>query len=366
MFRKNYLIGFLTIALLLMGSVAAFAQTTAPIRGKVELKKADGKAEGVAGALIEIYRIDVKTTFPSSKTDKKGFFNFAGVPVGANFVLVVSGPNLKAVIQGGIKAGMENVLIPVEAGEGNTYTKDEVYQAIATPGGSTTQTTEMSADQKKAKEEYDKQVAEITNKNEKAKKAIEVVTAAVKEGGAAYDAKNYDLAIAKFEEGYNVDPDFAGTAPVMLNNKSLALLGRATDNYNKSVKADDATKASLKESAKNDLLAVVTASQRSLDILKTATTTDPNVQKNYESNKFLALVNRKAAYRLLSQTGLDREKGKEAAIAFQEYIAVETDPAKKLKAQADLAAALQDSGEYQLAVAEYKKVLESDPNNIDA
>ena len=71
MFRKNYFISFLTIALLLMGSVAAFAQN-ASFRGKVELTKKDGTKVPVAGALVEVYRIDVKTNLPSSKTDKKG------------------------------------------------------------------------------------------------------------------------------------------------------------------------------------------------------------------------------------------------------------------------------------------------------
>jgi tetratricopeptide (TPR) repeat protein len=366
MFRKTYLIGFLTIALFLVGSVAAFAQTTAPVRGKVEIKKADNTSEGVAGVLVEVYKVDSKSSFPSAKTDKKGYFSFAGLPSGANLVLVLSAPNIAPVIQGGIKAGMESILIPVEAGDGKRFTQEEVYQALATPNSTTTQSTEMTADQKKAKEEYDKQVADITNKNQKAQKANEVVNAAVKEGGAAYDAKNYDLAIAKFDEGYKVDPDFAGTAPVMLNNKGLSLLGRATDNYNKSVKADNAAKASLKESAKNDLLEVVVASDRTLEILKTATTTDPNAQKNYEANKFLALVNRKAAYRLMSQTGLDREKGKQALVAFQEYIAAEPDAAKKSKAQLDLALTLQDSNEFELAITEFQKILEADPGNVDA
>jgi tetratricopeptide (TPR) repeat protein len=224
----------------------------------------------------------------------------------------------------------------------------------------------MTAEQKKAKEEYDKKVAETKARNEKALKANEIVNASLKEGGAAYDAKNYDLAIAKFDEGYKIDPDFAGSAPVLLNNKGLALLGRATDSYNKSVKADDATRASLKESAKNDLLEAVASSERSLEILKTATTTDPNIQKNYDVNKFLALTNRKTAYRLMAQTGVERNKGKEALLAFQEYIAAEPDAARKSKAQLDLALTLQDSNEFELAITEFQKILETDPNNVDA
>jgi len=365
MFRKNYLTIFLTIALFLIGGLAVSAQN-APIRGKVELKKADGKTEPLADALVEVYRVDIKSTFPSAKTDKKGFFNFVALPLGANYVLVISAPNTTPVIQGGIKAGMENVLILVDPGDGKRYTEEEVRAGLANQGGNN-QVGEMTADQKKQQEEYNKKVAEVTEKNKKIEASTQIINAAVKEGGVAYDSKNYDLAIAKFDEGYKADPDFAGTAPVMLNNKALALIGRGSDSYNKSVKAtDDASKAALKQSAKNDFIEVLTATDKALEILKAATSTEPNVQKNYETNKFLALTNRKNAYRLLAQTGLDREKGKEALVAFQEYLAVETDPAKKSKAQLDLALTLQDSNEFNSAVTEFQKILETDPNNVDA
>lgn len=369
MFRRNYLTVFLTIALFSIGGISTFAQN-APVRGKVELKKADGTSEAVVGALVEVYRIDVKAGFPSAKTDKKGFFNFAGLPLGAQFAVVISAPGIKPVIQGGIKAGMESVLIPVEAGDGKKYSEEEVRAALANPGGGggggNTQKAESNAELKKQKEEYDKKVAEVTNKNEKIKKATDVVNASLKEGGAAYDAKNYDLAITKFDEGYNADPTFEGTAPVMLNNKSLALMSRATEIYNKSVKADEASRPALREAAKKDFAEIVASSDKALELLKTATSTDANVQKGYEANKFLALTNRKNAYRLMSQTGVDREKGKVALVAFQEYMAVETDPAKKAKAQLDLASTLQDSNEFELAITEFQKILETDPNNVDA
>ena len=367
MFRRNYLTVFLTITLLLIGGISIFAQN-APVRGKVELTKADGTKEGVVGALVEVYRIDVKASSSPAKSDKKGFFSFAGLPLGAQFALVISAPGIKPLIQGGIKAGMESVLIPVEPGDGKKYTEEEVRAALATSGGGgQTQTTELTAEQKKKKAEYDKQVAEVTGKNEKIKKATDVVNASLKEGGAAYEAKNYDLAITKFDEGFNADPTFEGTAPVMLNNKSLALMSRATETYNKSVKADEASRPALREAAKKDFAEVVIASDKALELLKTApAATEPAVQKGYEANKFLALTNRKNAYRLMSQTGVDREKGKVALVAFQEYMAVETDPAKKAKAQLDLASTLQDSNEFELAIIEFQKILETDPNNVDA
>jgi tetratricopeptide (TPR) repeat protein len=365
MFRKNYLISFLTIALFLIGSVAAFGQT-APVRGRVEMKGADGKMTPIQGALVEVYRVDIKSKFPSDTTDKKGAFNFAGLPLGAVFVLSISGPGIGPEIIPNVKAGAENVVINVLAGDGKKWTEEEVRQALANPANSTTQTAELTAEQKKQKEEYDKKVADITNKNKKIDDANKIVNASVKEGGAAFDAKNYDLAIAKFDEGYKADPDFAGTAPVLLNNKSLALISRGTDNYNKSVKADDASKAGLKDAAKKDFQEAAVSSERALEILKAATASDPAVQKNYDANKFTALTNRKTAYRLMSQTGVDREKGKEALVAFQEYIAVEPDAAKKSKAELDLALTLQDSNEFELAVTEFEKILAADPNNVDA
>src|SRR5476651_644576 len=84
-------------AFLLVGYVTSFGQT-APVNGTVELKKADGSREPVAGALIEVYRIDIKSGFPAAKTDKKGIFAFAGMPFGGTFAFAVSAPNCSPLI----------------------------------------------------------------------------------------------------------------------------------------------------------------------------------------------------------------------------------------------------------------------------
>ena len=52
--------------------------------------------------------------------------------------------------------------------------------------------------------------------------------------------------------------------------------------------------------------------------------------------------------------------------AFQEYIAAETDPAKKSKAQYDLAKMLLDSGAGDKAFVEYQKILAEKPDDPDA
>lgn len=367
MFRKNYFTSLLTIALFLIAAAAVSAQT-APLSGRVEVKGADGKQTPVAGATVEVYRVDINAKPLNATTDKKGNFRFAGVPIGATFAFSVSGPGITPQIIPNIKAGMENLLVDVQPGDGKRWSEAEVRQALANMANpQQQQSSETTAEQKKAQEEYEKKVAEVTAKNKKIEETNKIVNASLQEGGKAFESENYDLAIAKFEEGYQADTEFAGTAPVLLNNKALALLKRGTDTYNKAVKAtDEATKTAGREAAKKDFTDVITASDRVLTILKTATATDPNVQKNYDANKYLALTNRKSAYRLMTQTGVDRNRGKEALAAFEEYMAVETDPAKKAKAQLDLALTLQDSNEFELAVAEFEKILAADPNNVDA
>ncbi|MEG7679934.1 hypothetical protein U2083_14350, partial [Listeria monocytogenes] len=61
--------------------------------------------------------------------------------------------------------------------------------------------------------------AEITAKNEKAAKNYDAVNQLLKEGADAVNAKNYDVAIAKYDEGIAIEPNFVGSTTVLLNNR---------------------------------------------------------------------------------------------------------------------------------------------------
>lgn len=368
--RKKYFISLMAVALFFLSSLTVFGQVT---RGKIVLKKADGTTVPVVGAVIDIYRVDAKGKLPSGKTDKKGEFAFVGLTYGQTYAFAVSAPNISPAAFSNIKAGQEGITISVNEGDGKRFTEDEARQVInapktntATPTSAVAPTEDNSPEAKKAQEEYQKQVSETTAKNERTKATIDIVNRALKEGKEAFDAGNFDLAITKFNEGINADPDFAGTAPVMLNNKALALLKRATNNYNQSVKADPAAKATAMESVKKDLFEAVSASDKSFQILKAATTTDANVQKGYAAQRYVALSNLVEAYRLLFQTRADQTKGKEALAAIEAYSTVETDAAKKLKAQMVIADALRLSGDSTDALPIYRKILETSPDNADA
>ncbi|HEX8287820.1 MAG TPA: tetratricopeptide repeat protein [Pyrinomonadaceae bacterium] len=383
MFRKNYFTFLLATALFLTSGLAVLAQT-APIRGKVELVKADGTREPVAGAVVEPFRTDAKGKAPSAKTNKKGEFSFAGLQLGQTFALSISAPNIKPALQQNVKAGMENILITVTEGDGKRWSEEEIRQALAAPasnntsGGAATAATqgasgngnqkvELTEEQKKEQAEYESKVKEVTAKNEKIQKNTAVIQAALKEGNDAFNSKNYDAAIAKYSEGINAEPDFVGSAPILLNNKGAALKIRAVDVYNQAVKSSDqAAKAASLARVKQDLQDAVASYSRSWTILKTAQAADISNPANHEAAKLQALTGLTDSYRLLAVTKSDTTKGAEAEVAFSDYFAVETDAAKKAKAQIVLGDILRDSGESEKALAAYQTVLQGSPNNPDA
>ncbi len=371
MFRKNYFTFLLAVVLFLVGGVSVFAQN-APVGGRVELKKADGTTEPVAGALVEVFRTDIKAKLPAAKTDKKGNFAFAGLPLGATFVFSISGSNISPEIFPNIKAGAQNLVITVNQGEGKRWTEEEVRQALVKPSasGATTSETpkaETTAEQKKAKEEYDRKVTEITEKNKKIENAIVVIQKSLEEGKTAFEAKNYDLAITKFDEGINADPDFAGSAPVLLNFKGVALKDRGYLSYAQGAKSTDAAlKKQMLESAKKDWTMAVEAYNSGLKILKGATAADATEQKNYDTSKFNILINLLEVHRLLSKSGVDTSKSAEAKSAFDEYLTIETDAAKKAKAQITLGDILREGNDSDNAIITYKAALVTSPDNPDA
>jgi tetratricopeptide (TPR) repeat protein len=362
MYRKNFIVSlFVIAAFLTASSLVAFAQTTAPIRGRVQLKKADNTIVPVEGAEVTAYRTDIsKGKLPSAKTDKKGHFSFAGVPYAQTFVIVATAPNIRAGYFPNVKANMENIVIEVEEGDGKVPTEEEIRAALA----SVTTTGELTPEEKKKQEDLAKKNAEIQAKNERIKNANEIINRAIAEGKKAYDASDWDTAIAKFDEGYKADPEFAGTAPVFLNNKADALRQRAISNYKKSV-SDAANKATHLEAAKRDFLESITASQRAVEILKNATGTEANVQKGYETNRMVAYSIMNDSYRLMIETRIDEGKAAEAAQVVDAYVALEPDAAKKAKAQIQMADALRKIGKSDEAIPLYRKALESAPDNPD-
>ncbi|MEP6849549.1 MAG: hypothetical protein ABI999_11885 [Acidobacteriota bacterium] len=347
-------------------ALISFGQT-GPVNGSVKIKKQDGTLVPAAGVTVDAYRTDIdKGKMPSAKTNKKGEFSFVGFILGQQYALVISGPGISPDLRPNIKAGMENISFEVSEGGGKTWTEEEVRAALKTPSTNTSsgQTpAKLTEEQKKQQAEYDKAVA-AKNKAENSNK---VVNAAFQEGDKLYKAKDYNGAIAKFDEGINADPDFEGSAPILLNYKAVALKDRGFDSYKQSVSAEADAKAALMEKAKADFGDAITAVNRGLTILKDHPAgADAAAQKTSETAKHNLLANYVEIFRLMVKTRADVSKAKEAGPGFADYVAIETDPVKKLNARLTLGDIMQEAGETQAALDAYLAVLQDSPDNVDA
>jgi len=152
-----------------------------------------------------------------------------------------------------------------------------------------------------------------------------------------------------------------------LTNKTLALKARGVDKYNAAIQTKDKeAQTSGLESAKADFKAAADAANKAADLLKKVpAATDPEEQKQQTVNRYATMSARAEAMRLFV-TKADASQADAGIAAFQDYIAVETDPAKKSKAQLDMAQMLLDAGDGDKAYAEYKKILAEKPDDPDA
>ncbi|MEO6333562.1 MAG: carboxypeptidase-like regulatory domain-containing protein [Pyrinomonadaceae bacterium] len=367
MFRKNYLGAFLPAVVLFVACSSAFAQNVAPVRGIVKLQKADGTLVPVVDAVVEAYRTDIeKGKMQPAKTNKRGEFSFVGFPLGQRYVLAVSGPGVGPRIQPEVKGGMENISFVVNEGDGHQLTEAEVRTAVKATAD-VPASGEMTEAQKKERAELERKNAEITVSNKKAEDTNKVVNTALQAGAASFNTANYDAAIAEFDKGIAADPDFAGSAPVLLNYKGVAHAKRAIATYKASASGDATAKAAAIEKMKPDLSAALVAYESGLDILKKASpAAAAPEQKNRETARISLLANSIEAYGLSARFAPDPAKAARANTALDEYFAAEPDQAKRMTTVLGYANNMNGAGELKLAASAYRKVLEMAPDNLDA
>lgn len=384
----KHLFGALAVAILVVtASISAVAQV-GELRGTVMMKQADGTKVPLADAQIDVFRTDIKGEY-KTKTNKKGEFVFAGIPFVGTYVVSASHPTARPNFMPGVKAGRGvPVDIEVTPGDGKRLTFDEIKAAggasnapAANTGGSgNTGGGGGESEEAKAKRaELEKKNKEIEESNKKITAANEIIGRTFKAGnealaaaGAAAKAANseqaiqkYTDAIAQFDEGIAADPE----QPAILTNKAVALKGRGVEKYNTSIRSktlDDEGKSAAIESAKADFKAAAEASTKAVTILKAQTVpSDPADLQRYNGNKYAAMLTQAESMRLFVSK-VDVSQASAGVTAFKDYLAVETDPAKKTKAQIDMAQMLMDSGAPDKALAEYQAVLATDPGNADA
>ena len=365
MFRKYLLPVLASIALITSVIISVSAQT-GQLRGHVNLKQADGTTVPAADAAVDVYRVDVAGKF-STKASKKGEFAFAGLPYTGDYIISVSLAGAQPSYLPGVKAGrdVDYAIDLTMPGDGKRLTLDEIKTLMKSSGAATGGVKETAEDRAK-RAELLKKNEEIAASNEKAKASNAIIERTFKAGNDALRAKNYDLAIAQYNEGLSADPEHPG-APALLTNKAMALNARAVDKYNAAVKsADDAAKNTGIESAKKDWTEASESSAKAVTMLKALPAPADAAEANSSKvNLYFALVARAEATRLFV-TKVDQSKVDEGVAAYQEYMAAETDPAKKTKAEHDLAQMLFDANAFDRALLEYQKILATTPDDLTA
>ena len=148
----------------------------------------------------------------------------------------------------------------------------------------------------------------------------------------------------------------------------MALKGRGVERFNAAItgKLDEAAKTAGLQAAKDDFKASAETAGKAVTLLKaTPVPTDPADLQRYNANKYAAMVTHAESMRLFV-TKADQSQVEAGLAAFKDYIAVETDPAKKSKAQLDMAQMLFDAGAADKALAEFRTILASQPDSPDA
>jgi hypothetical protein len=364
--RSKPFVSTLFAALLLAASaVVANAQTT-QVNGTVKLKQADGTEVPVVGAQIDIYRTDIKGEY-HTKTDKKGHYIHAGLPFVGTFTIIVSAPGARPTFaskQRFTTTPTRDFLL--QPGDGSTLTLDQVKAIDAGgpgPGGGGNagggSAPSESKEDKARRAELDRKVKEIEDKNKKIEEGNAVISRTFKAGNDAMAANKLEEAIASYNEGLAARPD----EPALLTNLSEALRRRGVERYNASLKASPPDSAGM-DAAKQDWKAAAESSHKALQVVSTGGT-DPQQQQIYAQNRIAALSTRALVMKLVA-TKVDQSQAQAAWDAYQEYIAVETDPAKKSKLKGEALQTLFDAGNTDLAVTQARAVLTEDPDNVDA
>ena len=381
---SRYFYGALAVAILVASaSMTTFAQV-GELRGTVMMQQADGQKVPLADAQIDVFRMDMNAKY-NTKTNKKGEFVFAGLPFIGTYTVAASHPTAAPNFVGGVRAGTENqVELVVTPGDGKRLTLDEVKAAGAATGqpvagGRSSGGGESAADKAK-REELLKKNAEIEASNKKISEANEVISRTFKAGnealtaaGTASKAKNseeaiqkYTAAVASYDEGLAADAD----QPAILTNKSVALKGRGVERFNSTITSkslDDAGKSAGLQAAREDFKAAAETAGKAVTLIKAQPApTDPNDVQRYNANKYAALLTHAESMRLYVTKGGGGTEADAGIAAFKEYIAAEIDPAKKAKAQVDMAQMLLDAGAADKALAEFKAILAATPDNPEA
>lgn len=361
MFQRYFLNALACAALIVSTGFIAAAQT-GQLRGHIIMKGADGKPAPVAGAIIDVFRVDVAGKY-ETKTDKKGGFVFAGLPFIGEYIIAVSAPGAQPNYAPQIKAGreMDYEIELIAGGDGKRLTLDEIRAYIAS-SGTTSGDTKLSPEEAAKRAELIKKNKEIEESNARNVNINEIVGRTFKAGNEALKAKNYDEAIKQYQEGLVADPDQG----VLYLQVAEAQRQRGVERFNATIKSADTDKTAGFDAAKQDFRQSAENAQKAVEFTQKeeARTDAPGIAA--QNTRRLNALSARAESMRLFVTKVDQAQADKGLTAYNEYIAAEIDPLKKEKARREAAQMLLDAGAGDQALVEYQKILADKPDDPDA
>jgi tetratricopeptide (TPR) repeat protein len=313
------LVGF--VAVFLFFAVSGLAQTGA-IEGEVK----DENGKGLQGALVKIERTDIKGNY-KVKTDKKGHYFHAGLPLGTyNVALEVDGKEIDKV--SGVRTRLGDP-VPVNFNMAEYKAKQQAMQK-AMESGQLTQEQQrgLSAEQKQALEKQMKERSAALAKNK-------ALNDAFNQGREALNSKQWDAAVDAFKKGTELDPNqhviwayladaYTGQAAAKTGAEKQAATDAALAAYGKALelKPDDAAYHN------NYALALARAGKidQAKEELTKAAQLDPASSAKYYYNLGAVLVN-------TGQTAASEEFFKKAIDADPNYAPAQFQYATALSAK---------------------------------
>jgi tetratricopeptide (TPR) repeat protein len=342
--------GLCVLALIL--STAVFAQTTS-IEGTVKVRAADGTMTPVAGAVVDIYRLDIKSRW-DVKTDKAGHYVRLGMPLTGTYLVVASGPGMQPTWVNGVRLVQSPVVDLVgNPGDGMRPTLGQVqgWMAQQSKGGPSSPGI-SEADRAKAeaaKKDYDAKVKE----SQALQSNFDQARAHFLKGVELKNANSFQEALSEFEQATNVDPT-KHAAFLELSYKANAQI--AETHYQIGVELFNQKK---RDEAKPHFEKAIAAANKAIEFASTDTA-------NNNLNNDLIIY-----YNIV---------GKNASLLVEHYgVADLVDPTVKTLEKAETIDAANKNkwvilkanmyrfaGRPDDAVAAYKSVLAAEPNNLDA
>lgn len=300
---------------LVLGCGALFAALSWAQTGAIEGDVIGEDGQPLQGALIRIERVDIKGNY-RVKTNKKGHYFHAGLPLGTYNVHVEIDGQIRDAVKG-VRVGLGDP-VPVNFNLAEVRKRQEALQAAAQAGTlSEEQMRGLSKEQREALERQMRERSEAMRRNKALNDAFNA-------GMAAKQAGQWDAAVENFQKAAEIDPQ----QHVVWANLAESYMSLAD------------TKRGPEQEA---------AMAKSLEAWEKVVSMMPN-EAAYHNNYGLALAKAKK----FDQATAELEKA--AAI----------DPAGAGRYYYNLGAVLVNTGHLEEAGQAFKKAIDADPNYAPA